>query len=80
MAKIFLLDGPLMLAPERAAALTRAMAADLVAGGLPDSDQDATRALLKCGYPTIDVDLLGTRALDEARRMTVAAVMAEARS
>lgn len=73
----FLINGPLMLAPERRAQMRRYMAEHLIACGLPDDDDGARRILLRAGYSTVDVDLLAIAALDAARRGVVAAVMAE---
>lgn len=73
----FLIDGPLMLAPERRAQMRRYMADHLTACGIPDNDDDARRLLLRAGYSTVDVDLLAADARMDALEAAVGAVMAE---
>lgn len=76
--KPFLLDGPLMLAPERREKMTRNMAKDLVASGIGlTTDRDAIRYLLAKGYHHIDVALLAGEARMVAFQEIVAREMLE---
>lgn len=52
----YLLDGPLMLAPERAAAMVARMTPDIA--DVWCDKRDAERALRAKGYPMLDVMLL----------------------
>lgn len=65
--KCFLVDGPLMLATERRAALVTAMAADLKADGTYAERTDAHRSLSARGYSAFDISLL----IDDARQVAV---------
>lgn len=61
--KLFLLDGPLMLAVERRKAVLERMAQDLAHQGESlTCDRDAVRVLMAKGYPTLDVALLAGEA------------------
>lgn len=58
MTKSYLLDGPIMLAPERRAAMLDRMAADIMAAGIADCEQDCVRLLMHAGYGYLNVAIL----------------------
>lgn len=72
-AKPFLLDGPLMLAPERRAAMVETMARELYDALLFADRGDSIRFLLGRGYPAIDIMLL----VDDARQAAVQEIVAK---
>lgn len=74
--KTYLIDGPLMLAPERKAAMILQMAKVLLAHGATDDLQTAQRCLHRDGYSGLDVIMLGPNALDEARHQVQLEVVA----
>ena len=68
----FLLDGPLMTAPERRRAVVEAMAADLFATDDYRDPCAARQRLHRLGYPDTDVRLLA----DEACELALIAMIA----
>jgi hypothetical protein len=64
-AKPFLIDGPLMMAPERRAAVLECMARDLVDDDAIAERGDAVRALHARGYVALDIMIL----VEEARAL-----------
>jgi hypothetical protein len=75
--KSFLVDGPIMLAPERRKETIERMAKDLAETGAIDSDQDSIRLLMHAGYPSLDVALLAGEARMVAMQEIVAREISE---
>lgn len=69
----FLLNGPIMKAPERRQALVERMAKDINRYQVAGNRQDAIRILHCLGYSTMDIDLL----VDEARAHAFQEAVAE---
>lgn len=77
VARIFLLDGPLMLAPERREALVARMATDLIHHDIADRD-DARRLLHSLGYSAANIHCVLDDALQvAAQEILVAKEMLE---
>jgi hypothetical protein len=70
--KPFLIDGPLLLAPERRALLIEHMAADLLETGAFVDRSESERQLHRDGYPCLDVMIL----VDDARQVAMQDVVA----
>lgn len=72
--KPYLLDGPLMLAPERRAAMAIHMGAELVEADAFRDRGDAIRYLMAAptGWSTVDIMIL----IDDARQWAMQAVVA----
>jgi hypothetical protein len=73
----FLLDGPIMTAPERRKTLIARMAQVLIRHGALASDSDAIRALHADGYSIVDVAILAGEARTLAYQEIVAREMSE---
>jgi hypothetical protein len=58
VARIFLLEGPLMQAPERRETLVARMVADLIAYGAPADRQDAVSLLHSLGYTAMEIHVV----------------------
>ncbi len=75
--KSYLVDGPLMLAPERRAAMVLNMGADLLEADAFRDRSDAIRHLYTKDYPTVDIMVLVDDAMQWAVQAVVAAEMSE---
>jgi hypothetical protein len=62
VTKSYLLDGPIMLVPERRAAMLDRMAADISAAGVADCEQDCVRVLMHAGYGYLNIAILAGQA------------------
>jgi hypothetical protein len=69
----FLLDGPLMTAPERRIRLIKSMANELVKHGAAGDRGDAIRVLQALNYGVVNIHCL----VDEARTLAVQEIVAK---
>ena len=72
-AKMYLLNGPIMLAPERRQKLVEHMAADLSETGAYADRGESVRQLHRDGYKVLDIMLL----VDDARQVAMQAEVAK---
>jgi hypothetical protein len=68
----FLLNGPIMTAPERREALLERMAKDIAAYHVCADRQDAVRVLHQLGYDVTDIHVL----VDDARQVAMQDIVA----
>lgn len=75
--KSYLVDGPLMLGPERRMAMALNMGAELLEKDAFRDRADAIRALHAAGYPVVDVMILVEDAMQIAMQAIVEVHMSE---
>ena len=73
MKRAFLIDGPLLLAPERRAMLIEHMAADLLETGNFVDRRASEQQLYRDGYLALDVMIL----VDDARQVAMQEIVAK---